>query len=456
MDKLNYFNLDKVIGYYIAASSNPKLLKTKRFIISSDLEKLSEFEVSYNEDSIKKVFENVGMGRKIRILPEFFKILDEENAGMLTKLLDSLRNILSLMYIADRYVEEKSCIEISLEGFQFHKQQINETSEGIESSSYYNIYLWVYENNNIVDKLGLVRNILSYNSPFEFKGIDKSVYNTIISNYKLYLRKNVEKYLEAKDKVVQNSLEMSTSLTQVLDQFVEEFKKIVFFLSTFFMTAFIMIAIAGGKLRGFANGDLLILSCGVIVLSFIYFIFAISSFNSKKKKLEGEYEDFKKGYEDIFDKHDIKNIFSEDKIFNRNIKYSKKIRKRIAGFSTIILIVLIGVIFLIRRTSSTEIVRENEVVPKIEEEKQISKVSVEMNVLFGKLNNFLPQDKLTIDEIKEVQSLLNTILKDTNLAIDGKIGPQSETAIKRYERDNNLEITGKATFALYERLKGEK
>lgn len=84
----------------------------------------------------------------------------------------------------------------------------------------YKIYDWVYQGDtgNSVEKIGLVRNLISLHSSESNEiVINDILWKAIKSNYKVYLQENVEVYLEAKSKIAEvltSSVEKTQDLVE--------------------------------------------------------------------------------------------------------------------------------------------------------------------------------------------------------------------------------------------------
>lgn len=78
--------------------------------------------------------------------------------------------------------------------------------ERISVKILYNIYDWIYQSEagNAVEKIGLVRNLISLHATdSEEIVVDDVLWQAVKSNYKVYLQENVEVYLEAKSKIAE-------------------------------------------------------------------------------------------------------------------------------------------------------------------------------------------------------------------------------------------------------------
>ena len=73
---------------------------------------------------------------------------------------------------------------------------------GVDSELLYKLMSWSFEGGSCADKIGLLRNILSIH--LDGSGnikFDNEVWDTVRSNYQIYLKGNIQDYLDVKNKI---------------------------------------------------------------------------------------------------------------------------------------------------------------------------------------------------------------------------------------------------------------
>lgn len=86
-----------------------------------------------------------------------------------------------------------------------------------ENRELYKIYEWISTDGNAMDKAIIARNIISLYSQFtSIIEIDAKTFSFIQSNFKLYQKDNVDKYIEVKNKVAEYILEIVNSTSNIV------------------------------------------------------------------------------------------------------------------------------------------------------------------------------------------------------------------------------------------------
>lgn len=105
----------------------------------------------------------------------------------------------------------------------------------------YKIADWAYAAGGSSDKVGLVRNVLSlYINKLEDVALHSEIFSAIHSNYQIYLKGNIESYLEVKSKVADVLVDTTTKTQALVDSLVDSLKNSVFVLLTFILTVVVV------------------------------------------------------------------------------------------------------------------------------------------------------------------------------------------------------------------------
>lgn len=129
------------------------------------------------------------------------------------------------------------------------------------------IYAWAYEGGNNSDKLGLVRNVISIHLDIDGNiKIDNDVWEAIQSNYQIYLKGNIQSYLEVKNKIGELIIESTSKTYAMADELLDALKNNAFILLTFILTVVVVNGLKDtGETNVFSNAYLAI----VVLLSVI-------------------------------------------------------------------------------------------------------------------------------------------------------------------------------------------
>lgn len=131
------------------------------------------------------------------------------------------------------------------------------------------IFEWCYEGGNGADKIGLVRNIVSIHLDSDGRPVfDKHLLDAILSNYQIYLRGNIQSYLEVKNKIGELLVDFIGRTSAISDDLLGSLKNNVAIIATFLLT---VVVVNGLK----DNGETAIFSN--VYLGIVFLVTAISA-----------------------------------------------------------------------------------------------------------------------------------------------------------------------------------
>src|SRR5690606_3562758 len=116
----------------------------------------------------------------------------------------------------------------------------------------YKVYRWVYNNENkenILEKLELARIQIAKNLTFEnncFKIKTENIMSNLRSMYKIYLKENVDKYIEATNKVAEIISQMIFRQNEIISSFTNSLKTNSILLISFFISLVVYNNLAAG------------------------------------------------------------------------------------------------------------------------------------------------------------------------------------------------------------------
>lgn len=306
--------------------SERNVYKDKRLEICNFLNSV-EYNVCVNDftfnNCINADFNNVV--KKIEVLLSIISICNISN-------IVSENNV---VLILDGYTR----IESNVNYLEFYNEILNQYSE---------IYYWIYRDGELSDKVGIARNVISLSMHDKnIIDITSSLMPSIKSAHSIYLKKNVEKYLDVKGKVTEFLHQMTQKTGEVVNGFGKSLTNNIVALVTYFFTIFITNAFGEKKFDNILTMDIFLLSIIFIVLSFIYKSYSISEINKDKERLRTTYLRFKNAYNDVLYERDLLTIFKDDEYYDEDIKF---IENRIKEYSKIwnicLVIFTIGVFLL--------------------------------------------------------------------------------------------------------------
>lgn len=280
-------------------------------------------------------------------IPNDFCIIDVNND--IDLVFKKLKIIYSLIYIFDISNLTDNYLTLNLNGKKYLEVKLSLNDLNFENLTvYYEIYEWLYTDGNISDKIGITRNILSlYLKDANSIEIDYSAFTAIKSNYAIYLKDNVEKYLEVKSKIIDTLLSTNTQIGALVDSLTNNFIKNLGAIGTFIFSITVMKSLDDKKFQDIFTYDIIIISFFLVLISVIYFKYTINEYDYSKKRMQILYDRLKMSYGDILVDKDIEIIFNKDEYFSQDleaadtkVEYYKKL------WCTILLIFELAVIIL--------------------------------------------------------------------------------------------------------------
>ncbi|MBT2685310.1 hypothetical protein [Bacillus sp. ISL-37] len=200
-----------------------------------------------------------------------------------------------------------------------------------DSKNFFGIYEWVYQSSDIHDKLDLSRNIISRN--FKVVGnkwiLPDDTLSSIQSAHSIYLKENVEKYIETKNKVAEITTELSVKSKDVTEYFLSNFKNNNLTLLTYFISIFIFNSLSDNSDKKIFTEEKYYLSMVFLLISMIYLLITRNQLKKDVKINIRYFYSIKRIYRDIFDHRELNNLFHK-----RHLKYSiQNVKQTIDRFS---------------------------------------------------------------------------------------------------------------------------
>jgi len=282
-------------------------------------------------------------------IPEDFHIIESDNKhDRIEAILYRLEQILSIVFLFDIVEIKNNRFIYKLNGHKSIIQDINIYDINLSShETYYKIYEWAYVDGNVIDKVGLARNVLSLYVNISDLYIEPSVIDSIQSNHKMYLRGNLKQYIEIRNKISEQLFEFKNKADKVVDGFVDNFKKTLISVVSFYASVIVIRVLS--KNSDFTNiftGEIFILSTFFIVVAVFMLIASRWELNKQIQRYKESYLNLKSRHLDLLDQNDIDLILNNDRDFNDNISYiedKKKVYNR-CWLASIIMLFTISLI----------------------------------------------------------------------------------------------------------------
>ena len=261
----------------------------------------------------------------VEVIPDDFIIEGIVRSGECLKpLFGKLATILSLVYVASSASINDTTVNVQISGQRTtsHELKLNDIHE---DETWISIYSWIFTDGNPIDKALIAHNVISLHCKYEtLLSLDIIVFDSIKTNYNLYLRNNVNQYLDMKRdiaKFIQNIVtQVGDYALSILGKFKTNLLAIFGFLFTVVLT----------KIGGTQKWDDIFTRHTVYLIelfvsgSLVYLAICISETHYKLKKTKKGYNELKNNYEDIMSSAELKEAFKDDKLLSDAEKSTKR------------------------------------------------------------------------------------------------------------------------------------
>jgi len=327
---------------YILINDFVGTLNSSRFFIAAQYQ-ADEEDYDYREKRISNIISNnhSSFFGKLKVLPEDF--IFEGNGEMDLSTLTLFQRLGKILLISSIF----DITDLTTENFYYKLNGYKSISESIEANNintenlddFYNIYLWIYNSGNILDKIGLARNLISLHLKKGFSlELEGDVFESLKSSYKIYEKQNVKQYIEVRNKMSDQILDYGKRMASFTDNFANGFQKSALSLVTFFSSLIVTRILATPK----NNSDFIMYSTLItlvfIGITLVYMVISRFELTEQEVRFKKSYEDFKIRYTDLLTEEDIARILNNDEEHKADLTYIKNKKK---WYTTLWIIVLI-------------------------------------------------------------------------------------------------------------------
>ena len=329
------------------------------FSTSSIIMTNSDNEITIVQENRKEKIEkcngvsNFANNIEYELIPEDFSIISTNINNEFIDRLQKFKIIFSLIYIADYSYIDEEYLKIKLNGLRNRDYiiKLNEFNYKSQYEEFYKIFCWIFQDANEYDKIALTRNVIGmYCKYSHILDIDEKTFLAIKSNYNIYLKENVDKYIELKNKLTEFVINSSNQINDIIGNFVGNFEKNIAAFITFVLGTIIANIVSDSPLDNILTKDVVSIIIAILIGSIVYLGITIIVTYFKFMNYKRNYDDLKESYTEILNQQDIDIIFKNDKEYLYN---KKNIMKISIIFSVLwILMIIISFIIIIMNSNS--------------------------------------------------------------------------------------------------------
>lgn len=268
------------------------------------------------KERIATIYSSVQSSSSLRpsLLPEEFIFTSRLNVppGIL-EIFDKCAFVLLLLALFDLTTIEDDGVSYKLNGYKTIEGKWTNSNTIDSFIEFKSIYDWVYTSGNLIDKLGLARNIIS----LHLDDVDKltikgNPYQSILSSYQVYQKQNIKQYIEIRNKISEQLVDFNKRATSIVDTFASGYQKSALTLVTFFSTLVAIKFLTATTLSLTFSLNAFVISCVFLTVSFIYLLILRYETTEQKIRFERSYSNMKARYTDLLTVDDIKKILNND------------------------------------------------------------------------------------------------------------------------------------------------
>lgn len=254
----------------------------------------------------------------------------------------------SLIALCDNSrIDESGSLKLKLVGYKTITSNIS-TLADIEcenAESFYEIYNWAYTDGNVVDKIGICRNIISIHSDGDnIQKIKDGCIDALKSNYSIYLKENLKQYLDIKNKIseqIQKSSEKASDLAKNIGNYL---RASIFSVYSFVFSVFLIRALSKNNNGPMLSNATYLIFLLFVAISAIVLAYAVLETNSEIKRFKSNYKSTKKRYSDLVSAADLSRIIDNDSQYKSDIEHLRSARMRAVILWILSLLIILLVI----------------------------------------------------------------------------------------------------------------
>ncbi|MBJ97712.1 hypothetical protein [Mesonia aquimarina] len=332
---------EKAFNEWVQSRSAIELLKTT----SSDIKRngfvnfnIIENKQAYLYSKRIRVNDSTSVNKNLKAYPEYsnfdqnneypyigsdFRVSEKKvSCPFLQSRLTNLSNLFSITSLFDVTYLQGENLFYQLKGYKFFQGKIPAKDLTEKYDIYSKINNWIFDDSaNIADKLGISKNIISLHITANNIILNDSVFSSILSGHKIYLKENVSQYLKVRSKINDELADILKEIRSSLQELRTNYQKSNFLYISFFMSVYVIRTLIKKDFEQIFTKDTTVLFFAFIGISVIYLIYTIWSVITMRDRIKKHYQNVKSKNLDIMEKSDIERILKNDSEFDDEISY---------------------------------------------------------------------------------------------------------------------------------------
>lgn len=310
------YSTEKLV--FICYDFNGFLITDTIGFISPDVK--GEFQIISERNDVTDKFTkicNFHNSSEYQLIPNDFKIISSLNIKKeIIEIFESIKVLLALIYISDISDITFYDINLTLKGYgtRSYKISSNEYSYISTQKVLYDIYQWIYTDGNVHDKIQIARNIITLHCKFSnILDLDEKTLISIRTSYDLYLKENVNNYLNLKKDFSKFIQAYVNDISKTIGDYFSDLKKNFLAYFTSFAALIISNSIRSTNIEDIFNSQVVFIITLALFGSLLFGGISLFEAISRYKKSNIYIENIKTSYTDVLSPEEINSIIDNDK-----------------------------------------------------------------------------------------------------------------------------------------------
>ena len=286
-----------------------------------------------------------------KLLPDDFYLTKRSLNIFFNDFFDKSCSLLSLFFISNYSELRNEDIYFKINGYKSKSESFHLNDLVPNVNNIFNIYLWAYSERKCFDKLGIVRNILTINVDNAGQiAFNTEALNAIRSNYKIYLKDNVENYLKIKNSITEFVIDSASKIHILSESFLDSFRQNIFILLTFLVTVVLVNGLKDNGIEKIFSATYLFVIISLASISLMWMKFSKNDLVRKYNHLsQSILETLISNYKNLLIQSEIDDCIKPHLDNNKDFLYSQ-IKRYVKywcwSITIFILFFIIGFVFL--------------------------------------------------------------------------------------------------------------
>ncbi|ASV34902.1 hypothetical protein ACW9I8_06190 [Pseudomonas reactans] len=276
-----------------------------------------------NRKSVFEIFQDNCFSRTLPgiFVPQDFNLTTATGVRGIDNFFKKARTLVSAIFIASSAeLDDKDHLEYRICGYKTiaGTGPLDDLTEG--SDILYKLVTWAYGDGGNADKIGLARNVLSlYITELKNLSNHPEIIHAIHSNYQIYLKENVESYLEVKGKITDILVDAVKKTHDLVDSFIDSLKNGIFVLLTFVLTVVVVNGLKDTSTSAIFSSTYIWV---VVILCLLMSIWVFSARSSSLSQFDRAFDSIeellKRNYHGVLQLAEVDNALNPVRISNRD------------------------------------------------------------------------------------------------------------------------------------------